>query len=182
MDTPTPATHPTHRTCTRCKVSLPATPEVFVKDASRPLGLAYECRPCHRGRKLGRDTRTDRYSNLTPAQLEQTKARQKRYAQTDRGRACGLRSAYRKIDACDLSTEEVCALIAQPCVYCGTVDIPRGLDRISNAGAHTRGNVRPACAPCNFARGDRFTAEEMEVIGATIRQVLASRKLTGSGS
>ena len=116
---------------------------------------------------------------MTPAQKDSAKARNKKYGQTDKGRAVFLRKAYQRVDACDLTTTEVFDLIVQPCVYCGTIERPRGLDRIDNDLPHIKGNVRPACAPCNFARGDRFTAEEMDVIGAVIRQVIDARKTHG---
>jgi hypothetical protein len=70
-------------------------------------------------------------------------------------------------------------MIVQPCVYCGTTDQPRGLDRIDNALPHIKGNVRTACTACNFARGDRFTADEMDIIGAAIRKVMDNRKHHG---
>lgn len=116
---------------------------------------------------------------MTAEQRVNARARQLRYGRTDKGRAVFLRSAYAKIDACDLSTAEVLAEIVKPCVYCGTSESPRGLDRIDNALPHIKGNVRPACAPCNFARGDRFTAAEMDIIGAAIRQVMEARKRHG---
>jgi hypothetical protein len=116
---------------------------------------------------------------MTPEQRDKAKARNKKYSQTDKGRAVFLRKAYERVDACDLSTDEVLELIQEPCVYCGTLESPRGLDRIDNAHPHIRGNVRPACAPCNFARGDRFTAAEMDLIGATIRQIMDARKTHG---
>lgn len=112
---------------------------------------------------------------MTPEQLVKAKARQLRYAQSDKGRAIYLRKAYRKIDACDMTSAEVLAVIVQPCTHCGTTDLPRGLDRIDNDKPHVKGNVAPSCAPCNFARGDRFTFEEMKRIGAVIRQVIADR-------
>lgn len=163
------------RHCNRCDQLLPATPEVFVRDSTRPLGLGYECRACHRARKLGRDNRSDRWANHTPEQRKKAVERNRRYDKTDKGRAVFLRKAYARIDACDLTAKEVYELIIQPCVYCGTTDSPRGLDRIDNALPHVRTNVRPACAPCNFARGDRFTAAEMDIIGAVIRQVIEAR-------
>lgn len=163
------------RRCNRCKEILPATEEVFVKDKSRPLGLAYECIACHRERKRGRDNRTDRWALMSDEQRDKAKARNKRYAQTDKGRAVFLRKAYQRVDACDLTTAEVLELIQQPCVHCGTKDLPIGLDRIDNRKPHIKGNVSPSCAPCNFARGDRFSFEEMQIIGKVIRRVLADR-------
>ncbi len=164
-----------HKVCNRCNGEFPATLEHFIKDATRPSGLSYECRPCHRERKRGRENRTDRWANQTPEQREKAKARQLRYGRTDKGRAVFLRKAYERVDACDLSTSEVLDLITKPCVHCGTTDSPRGLDRIDNALPHIKGNVAPSCAPCNFARGDRFTFEEMRVIGKVIRQIMQDR-------
>lgn len=155
---------------------MTATPEVFLRDKSRKDGLAYECRECHRERKKGRDSRTDRWSNMTPAQREKVRARQHRYNRSLKGRAAYLRAAYAKMDDCDLSHAEVLALISQPCVHCGTTTENRGLDRIDNSKPHIKGNVAPSCAPCNFARGDRFTFEEMQQIGAAIRRVIEARR------
>lgn len=169
------ATKPAHRICNRCDRELPASPELFLRDASRPLGLAYECRECHSARKKGRDRRTERWGSLTPEQRVLRAARMKRWNQTQRGRATFLRKAYQRIDACDLTAIEILAFIEQPCVYCGTTVDNRGLDRIDNAYPHTKGNVQTACGDCNIMRGDRFTVEEMKIIGATIARVKAAR-------
>lgn len=170
------------RICNRCEQELPATPEIFLRDASRPLGLAYECRACHSARKKGRDRRTERWSNLSPEGKLRRRAVQQRYARTTKGRAVFLRKAYEQVDACDLSTDEIVAIIEQPCCYCGTIAHNRGLDRIDNRKPHVRGNVQPACAPCNFARGDRFTVEEMMRIGVVIRQIWQDRASTEAGN
>jgi hypothetical protein len=113
---------------------------------------------------------------MTVEQKQKKKTLAKAYGRTLRGRAIFLRKAYQRIDACDLTTEEVMALIEQPCVHCGTLSLNRGLDRIDNDFPHVKGNVSPSCAPCNFARGDRFTFAEMQEIGAVIRAVLAKRE------
>jgi hypothetical protein len=44
-----------HRICNLCNVEKPATPEVFVRDSSRKLGIGYECLDCHHARRKGRD-------------------------------------------------------------------------------------------------------------------------------
>ena len=165
----------TTRQCHRCNQVLPATPDFFLRDRSRPLGLSYECRECHLERKRGRDNRSDRWGKMTDEQRAKAKARNQRYAKTDKGRAVFLRKAYERVDACDMTTAEILALIVQPCVHCGTTDLPRGLDRIDNSLPHIKSNVAPSCAPCNFARGDRFTFAEMQRIGKVIRQVLMDR-------
>lgn len=164
-----------YRGCYNCKTVMPLTPEHFYSDSSRPHGLSYECRECHSARKKGRDRRTEKWFNLTPEQKQKVKERQNRYNKTIKGRAIFLRKAYERTDACDLTTNEIVELISQPCIHCGTTDLNRGLDRIDNNLPHIKGNVAPSCAPCNFARGDRFTFEEMKRIGAVIKQIMADR-------
>lgn len=163
------------RFCSRCKLELPATLEIFVKDKSRKDGLAYECRACHSLRKKSRDRRKERWINMTEEQKDRKKALSKKYRKTLKGRAIFLRKAYQRIDSCDLSVEEVMELICLPCTHCGTTEVNIGLDRIDNNFPHIKGNVVPSCAPCNFARGDRFSFEEMKEIGAVIRKVLKYR-------
>lgn len=163
------------RRCYNCKQEKPATLEHFYSDKSRPLGISYECKECLSARKKGKDRRRERWSNLTDEQKQKRRIIQQRYNKTIKGRAIFLRKAYERIDACDLTTDEVVELISQPCVHCGTTDLNRGLDRIDNSLPHIKGNVAPSCAPCNFARGDRFTFEEMKRIGAVIRQVIQDR-------
>jgi hypothetical protein len=164
-----------NRYCYRCKRELPLTTEHFYKDKSRLGGLSYDCRLCLRERKKGRDRRRGRYSLMSPKQRAMTLERQRRYNRTNNGRALKLRLAYKQIDSCDLSTDEVAEIIALPCTYCCTVDANRGLDRIDNSAGHVRGNVLPACAACNLARGDRFTVDEMKVIGQAVAQVRRAR-------
>lgn len=164
------------KVCNRCNIEMPATTELFVKDASRKDGLGYECRKCHSERKAGRDKRSDRWANMTEAQKSAAKARNSKYAKTNKGRAVFLRKAYQRVDSCDMTTQEVHDLIILPCTHCGTIDEPRGLDRIDNNLPHIKSNVVPSCAPCNFARGDRFSFDEMQKIGAVIRQIFMDRK------
>jgi hypothetical protein len=152
-----------------------ATPDIFLKDASRPLGLAYECKECHRARKKGRDRRKERWASLTPEQRKLRLARMRRWANTPKGRATFLRKAYQRIDTCDLSTAQILEMIEQPCVYCGTQTANRGLDRLDNNKPHILGNVHTACTECNLIRGDRFTVEEMKLLGAVVAQIRKAR-------
>lgn len=120
-------------------------------------------------------------SQMSPERRAIAQARQTRYWRSDKGRAVYLRKAYRTIDACDFTTAEVLALIQQPCTYCGTKDINRGLDRIDNSKAHVKGNVLTACEVCNKARGAFFTVEEMMRIGAVIASIREDRLSRGAG-
>ena len=172
----------TTRICFRCNTTFEATPENFYREKSRPLGLSYECKDCHRSRKKGRDRRKERWSALTPEQKDKRKARMLRWSRTQSGRATHLRKAYQRVDACDLSAEEILAFILQPCVYCGTTTENRGLDRIDNNLPHVRGNVQTACGGCNIMRGNRFTVEEMKIIGRTIAEIKAARDSSPEGA
>lgn len=169
------ASLPGHRICFRCSQEKPATPEFFGRDKNRPLGIAHECRPCHSARKKGRERRRERWSELSPEQKDRRRIVIRRYGRTDKGRAIQLRKAYAKIDACDFTTGELLSVIKLPCTYCETTTAPRGLDRIDNAKPHVKGNVLPACAPCNFARGDRLSVEEMKRVGVVIRAIMQDR-------
>ena len=166
----------TYRTCFRCSRELEATPENFHREKSRPLGISYECKECQRSRKKGRDRRKERWSNLTPEQKLRCRERNLRWQRTPKGRAVSLKKAYARIDECDLSVEEVFAFIQAPCVYCGTTEVNRGLDRIDNNLPHVRGNVQTACTDCNLMRGDRFTVEEMLLLGKTVAKIRAARR------
>jgi hypothetical protein len=165
-----------YRTCFRCARELEATPENFHREKARPLGIAYECKKCHNSRKAGRDRRKERWSNLTPEQKEASRKRNLRWSRTLRGRAIYLKKAYMRIDACDLSVEEVLAFTQAPCVYCGTSEVNRGLDRINNDLPHIRGNVQTACTDCNIVRGDRFSVDEMMEIGKAIANIREARR------
>lgn len=164
------------RFCTYCKVEKPLTSEHFMPDETRKGGLSYDCRDCHKARKKGRDRRKERYSNLTPERKLLARERQRKYAKTPKGRAISLLKAYQRIDVCDFTIDELAEYLVRPCVHCGTTESPRGLDRIDNSRGHTKDNVAPSCSPCNFARGNRFTFNEMQMIGKTIREVLAARR------
>jgi hypothetical protein len=164
-----------NRTCHRCLTSLEANTTNFGADKSRPLGLSYECRNCHRERKKGRDRRKERWNALSPEQRTIRVARMKRWSQSQKGRAVHLRKAYQRIDSCDLTTEEILLLITAPCVYCGTTTYNRGLDRIDNTLPHIKGNVQTACTDCNLVRGNRFTVEEMHLLGRVISDIKNAR-------
>lgn len=168
------------RRCHRCRQDLPLHRDFFFSDKSRPHGLSYECRACHSARKKGRDRRPERWSRLTPEQRARRMATTRRYAKTPKGRALFLKKAYEAIDkrkGHDNDIDQVFLLtVVFPgsCCYCGTRE-QLGCDRVDNSRGHTRDNVVVACADCNIMRGDRFSHDEMLVIGHAIAQVRAAR-------
>lgn len=167
------------RTCFRCNVEKPLTPEHYHREATRALGFAYECKACHRERKKGRDRRPERFKNLDAEGREKHRARQRRWYAKG-GRVYFLHRAYMRLDADrglgnDLDMDFLRDhIMNRPCYYCGG-EGPIGCDRIDNNKGHTRDNVVPACGLCNIVRGDNFTSDEMKVLGKTIAAVLAAR-------
>lgn len=77
-----------------------------------------------------------------------------------------------------LTLAQFCDLIAQPCTYCGdsTGVTGSGLDRLDSSKGYTPDNVTPCCRDCNVAKSDRFTPDEMRVIGQAIADVKRRRK------
>lgn len=61
------------------------------------------------------------------------------------------------------------------CSYCGENTDELGLDRIDNTKGHTLNNTVVCCSVCNMTRGDRFTYEEMKLIGDTIKKIKLNR-------
>lgn len=66
-------------------------------------------------------------------------------------------------------------IFTKPCVYCGTTTELIGADRIDNSKGHTMDNVVPSCGLCNMTRADRFSHEEMFLLGETIKAIRESR-------
>lgn len=84
--------------------------------------------------------------------------------------------------AWSLSQKTYSALIAKPCEYCelpNNVEVSTGLDRLDNSKGYVPGNVVSCCRECNIVRGDRFSPDEMRVIGAAVREVKLCRKAIG---
>ena len=170
----------TERSCFRCKQVYPTTLEYFYKDSKRILGLSYECKSCLSKRKKGRDRRKEKWSNLTDEQKIKVKQRTSKYNKTIRARAVFLSSAYKKIDLNKNHLNNITSefllneIFTSFCVYCGT-NSNLGCDRIDNTKGHLIENVVAACGDCNIMRGNRFTYEEMLIIGKTIAYVKSIR-------
>lgn len=80
-----------------------------------------------------------------------------------------------------LSYETYTRLVQQRCTYC---DFPIsnkgvGLDRIDHSLGYLDLNVAPCCGLCNLTRGDRFSFDEMKLLGATIRGIRDARGEVG---
>lgn len=168
-----------YRRCGMCKEIKPLTLEFFYRKGSNGemLNRCIECWRVYRQRRAPSDNAKRR--EITLAETAEQRAarldRRREQRAAGRYRAIELRSRYNATDMCDLTLDEIRAEIEKPCTYCGTRTAPRGLDRIDNQLPHTRGNVLPACVACNLARGNRFSVEEMKIIGKAIAEVRAAR-------
>ncbi len=167
-----------YRYCGKCKSAKKLTEENFHRDKSRPLGFMFECKACCVDRK---DLRKNRWLKMTEAQKETKRQAANRYKKTLIGRAIHKINSYRKYDkkkgfTCDLDKEFMYEhIFPKPCIYCGK-EGASGCDRIDNKKGHTKDNVVPCCHECNVCRMDRFTHEEMLIIGQTVKVIMANRK------
>jgi hypothetical protein len=48
-----------------------------------------------------------------------------------------------------LTIDDYFELISRPCVYCGTTEKPRGINRIIKSKGYTLDNVEPCCSFCS---------------------------------
>ncbi len=73
-----------------------------------------------------------------------------------------------------LSEKQYNKLINDVCFYCSHengVETGVGLDRLDNTRGYHIDNVVNCCALCNYTRADRFSVEEMKLLGKVIHQV-----------
>lgn len=78
-----------------------------------------------------------------------------------------------------LGREQYIALVSLPCAYCflpSDVEAGVGLDRLDNDRGYVDGNVVPCCSICNAVRMDRFSPDEMKLIGTVIRKIKLRRQ------
>lgn len=185
---------PGHRYCNVCEGEFPISTDYFVKDSSRPGGCGYECKLCHAERKKLRDRSKELVANLTPEQLNGRRSTALRYARqqhiqererlryhVEGGRATKLTRQYRLYDEQKSLENDIDAewfsnnISGRVCVYCDDPEQPVGCDRIDNTKGHLRANVVPSCGDCNKMRADRFSYEEMKLIGALVKQIKLDR-------
>lgn len=77
-----------------------------------------------------------------------------------------------------LNESDYYSLINLDCYYCtlpNNVEAGIGLDRLDNNKGYIINNVVSCCIECNYVRGNRFTPEEMAVIGQAIYIIKLSR-------
>lgn len=166
------------RQCNQCHEIKPL--DDFHKSKDRYLNREYRCKICSLKRQRPRPLR---WQQMTAEQKSKRKESAKKHRQSEKGRVVWLIQAYKRIDKsksmnCEITrTWFMDNIFNHPCIYCG--DYERiGCDRIDNSIGHTPENVVPCCADCNVSRMNRFTFNEMLVIGRAIRKVKVARGMS----
>jgi len=171
------------RICNKCNVKKPLDSENFHKGKGK-YGFRYICKSCRNSYRRKYRFFKDAFgsSNIDAVRkvISDNKILKEKYGKYIFNLAQSRRLSYLKIDnergrSNDLDTEFVINEISKQCVYCGEKNDPRGLDRIFNNKGHLKNNVVPCCAICNTTRSDRFTHEEMFLIGETIKIIKKNR-------
>ena len=157
------------------------------RQEKRKLGLCYDC-----------DKPADALRTRCTKHRKSSVAISERYQKTEKGKKTAVRlkdwlinwrknyrrakgrfqyvkkHALRKNKEWKLSESEYYVLISQPCFYCNLkndVQAGIGLDRLNNKKGYIRGNIVSCCSICNYVRGDRFSPEEMKLIGLVIQKI-----------
>ena len=161
--------------CDWCGVEKDLVPSNFrvLNRGTRFNSISRVCRVCKNSvqNALHQTRKSD------PRYVERRKEIQRKHRQGNREK--GLLNNYKRVDekkgmACTLSLDDVKMFVSQPCTYCGDREAV-GLDRIDNSLAHTVDNCVSCCVDCNRCKSDRFTLEEMKVIGDTIKLIKRKR-------
>jgi len=111
----------------------------------------------------------------TPQSREQSNAR----GRTQAGRYAKLLSSAKRHSCGHMTFEQYQSFEGLPCHYCGW-ERPisgSGIDRANCGGGYEIENSLPCCWDCNNARSNRFSVEEMLVIGQAICRVKCDRFL-----
>lgn len=161
--------------CDWCGVEKDLTSSNFreLNKGSKFCSISRVCRSC----KNSAQSALHQTRKSDPLYVERRKEIQRKHRQSNREK--GLLNNYKRVDGkrgmvCTLTIEDVKIFVSQPCTYCGDTESV-GLDRIDNSLAHTVDNCVPCCVDCNRCKSDRFTLDEMKVIGNAMRQIKRKR-------
>ena len=160
------------KVCSLCRIEKNLSE--FPLDKNKRDGRNYYCLVCSMEKKREeRRTHKEKYG-LTPIQMMYKKRpnvyKLRGYIQYDKKKGVYDENG----DYFDL--EGIDAVLKKShCVYCGAKRY-LGLDRIDNSKGHTKENVVVCCKDCNWIRGDRYTLEEMKIIGKAMRSIRRMRE------
>ncbi len=75
-----------------------------------------------------------------------------------------------------ITLEEFLVLVAQPCFYCGTLEVPRSLDRVDNRIGYSIKNVVSCCGPHNMLKKDLDVVTFLRLVESVARHQENKRK------
>lgn len=100
-------------------------------------------------------------------------------SKTPRSRYSKVKCRSRDLGESCLTFDEYLLFEGLPCHYCGgeRETTGTGLDRKDSSKGYEVENVVPCCRDCNTAKSDRFSVEEMLLIGQVIARIKRNRSL-----
>lgn len=158
----------------------------------REIGLCYDCHEpadknktrCTKHRRsniaiVEKYRKTDKGKKSAERMKNWLAIWRRKYRRT-KGRFTYIKShSLRRGKTWSLSKEEYNSIISLPCFYCGLendVVAGVGIDRLNNKFGYIADNVVSCCSMCNYTRGNRFTTDEMKLIGIIIKRIKLNRK------
>lgn len=128
-------------------------------------GYRTECRKCQ-NLNLKKHYKENRASKLQSQKIYQTKNHHiKKYRDY-------LKNDIDKFNSSlDFSINELKERLKDDCFYCGENVSNRGLDRIDNNKGHLLENTLVCCELCNMTRGNRYSVDEMILLGEVIKKI-----------
>ena len=153
--------------CRICKLDKPILEFNIRKD--NKTGHRTECKDCQSFNLR------KHYSDNRPSKLESQRLYRNKNHHIKKYRDY-LKNDIEKFNTeLDFSKDELKERLKSECFYCGESDKNRGLDRIDNMKGHTVENTVVCCELCNMTRGDRFSVDEMKLLGYVIKKIKMNR-------
>ena len=166
--TPTSSPSKTEKKCHLCNVVKPVTE--FWTSKGHNDGFQSRCIPCE---KKYQHDRRDKYrprqyrlrKKWREENPERNKEYNRQYARDNKeiwmAKNRRRTAKQRENSTYYISKKQLKKLYRGPCVYCGATG-KMTLDHvvpINRGGAHSIGNLVPACGPCNFSKGQKLLIE-----------------------
>lgn len=167
----------TQKECPFCHEIKDLNADNFYRDKNISSGFSSGCKIC---KNKARKEVYKKNSEVSDDERKGRNSRAREYYYRPDKKAKSRLNSYKGHDKkkgleCTMTEEFLFDLLQKPCTYCG---FPcSGADRLDNSLPHTNENCVPCCFECNMARSDKFTVEEMKIIGGAIRIVKLARIL-----
>ena len=161
------------RTCVRCELEKPATPEYFSRERARMDGLNSWCKECRREhnqiyKKENREYHLEYMRNHYKENKESYAEYSRRYhlknPEVNRIGAQRRRDRMEQLPhtLTDEEWNDTLEFFNHSCAYCGVSDDSVGKEHIIpvvKGGGYTQDNIIPACQSCNLSKHVRDMEE-----------------------